>query len=146
KATDITHICGLTAVKRIERVIRYAFAFDNAALAKPLSHLAPTQLVALRAQLHDRMTQAVFNDVQACEILFRHETPPPLTSVPVLAGGRPALETAYRDLGLALADDEIDYLVNAFTMLGRDPHHIELIMFAQANSEHCRHKIFNAPW
>ncbi len=92
------------------------------------------------------MTQVVFNDLAGCEILFRHEAPRPMTSVPVLAQGRNALTAANTSLGLALADDEIDYLVNAFTSLGRDPHDIELMMFAQANSEHCRHKIFNASW
>ena len=92
------------------------------------------------------MTQAVFGDLDACAVLFRHEAPRPLNSVPVLAAGRAALVAANRALGLALADDEIDYLVKAFTTLGRDPNDIELMMFAQANSEHCRHKIFNATW
>ncbi len=92
------------------------------------------------------MTQAVFGDLDACQALFRHESPRPLSSVPVLAAGRAALLAANADLGLALAEDEIDYLVKAFTALGRDPHDIELMMFAQANSEHCRHKIFNASW
>jgi hypothetical protein len=92
------------------------------------------------------MTQAVFGGLDACVALFRHEAPRPMTSVPVLAQGRTALEEANRAFGLALAEDEIDYLVQAFTTLGRDPHDIELMMFAQANSEHCRHKIFNATW
>src|SRR6195952_2470149 len=92
------------------------------------------------------MTQVVFTDVAACSELFSHEAPRAMTSVPVLAQGRDALVAANRTLGLALAEDEIDYLVNAFTTLGRDPNDIELMMFAQANSEHCRHKIFNATW
>lgn len=92
------------------------------------------------------MTQVVFADLDACAALFSHETPRPLASVPVLAQGRAALVEANRTLGLALADDEIDYLVKNFTALGRDPNDIELMMFAQANSEHCRHKIFNATW
>ncbi len=146
KATDIAHICGLTNVKRIERTIAYTIAFDNAALPKPLSTLSAPQLQALRTALHDRMTQTVFNTVEDCAVLFRHESPRPMTSVPVLAEGRAALVRANTDLGLALADDEIDYLVAAFQKLGRDPHDIELMMFAQANSEHCRHKIFNASW
>ncbi|WP_221030372.1 phosphoribosylformylglycinamidine synthase [Actomonas aquatica] len=146
KATDIAHICGLTAVKRIERVIAYTIAFDNAALPKPLSNLSACQLSALRGALHDRMTQAVFNRVEDCDALFRHESPKPLTSVPVLAEGRAALVRANTELGLALADDEIEYLAQAFRKLGRDPNDIELMMFAQANSEHCRHKIFNASW
>ncbi len=92
------------------------------------------------------MTQAVFGDLNACAALFRHEAPRPMASVPVLAAGRAALVAANKALGLALAEDEIDYLVNAFTTLGRDPNDVELMMFAQANSEHCRHKIFNASW
>ncbi|HUR57311.1 MAG TPA: phosphoribosylformylglycinamidine synthase, partial [Opitutaceae bacterium] len=146
KATDIAHICGVTNVRRIERVIAYTLALDNAALAKPLSLLSAAQLRALQAKIHDRMTQVVFTQVEDAQVLFRHETPRPMTSVPVLAQGRIALVTANQTLGLALADDEIDYLVNAFTTLGRDPNDIELMMFAQANSEHCRHKIFNATW
>jgi phosphoribosylformylglycinamidine synthase len=139
KATDIAHICGLGAVQRIERVI--AFTIDVAGHA-----LSAAQQRQLNALLHDRMTQAVFPDLAACDVLFRHETPRPMSSVPVLAEGRAALVAANQSLGLALAEDEIDYLVNAFTTLGRDPNDIELMMFAQANSEHCRHKIFNATW
>ncbi len=146
KATDIAHICGLTNVNRIERVIAYTLALDSAALPKPLSVLSAAQVGAMRSRLHDRMTQVVFNDVEACGVLFHHDQPRPMTSVPVLAQGRTALVEANRRLGLALADDEIDYLVNAFTALRRDPNDVELMMFAQANSEHCRHKIFNATW
>jgi phosphoribosylformylglycinamidine synthase len=146
KATDIAHICGLTVVKRIERVIAYTLVCDNAALEPPLSQLSADQVGTLRAVLHDRMTEAVFNTLDDCAVLFRHEEPRPMAAVPVLAEGRAALESADRELGLALATDEIDYLVDAFTKLGRDPHDIELMMFAQANSEHCRHKIFNASW
>jgi len=146
KATDIAHICGLTGIKRIERTIAYTLDLDNAALAKPLSQLTSGQIDSLRALLHDRMTQDVFNTVADCSVLFRVEQPRPLASVPVLTQGRTALANANRDLGLALADDEIDYLLNAFQKLGRDPHDVELMMFAQANSEHCRHKIFNASW
>ncbi|MBI2517686.1 MAG: phosphoribosylformylglycinamidine synthase [Opitutae bacterium] len=139
KATDIAHICGLTQVKRIERVVEYTLDLGGATLGAE-------QQQALSAKLHDRMTQVVFADLAACDALFRHEQPRPMTSVPVLAQGRAALVAANRSLGLALAGDEIDYLVKAFTTLGRDPHDIELMMFAQANSEHCRHKIFNATW
>ena len=146
KATDIAHICGLAKIKRIERAIAYWLEIDNAALQKPLYVLSEAQLATLRARLHDRMTQAVFNDFSALDVLFHHETPRPLISVPVLARGRAALVEANRSLGLALADDEIDYLINSFTTLDRDPNDIELMMFAQANSEHCRHKIFNATW
>jgi phosphoribosylformylglycinamidine synthase len=146
KATDIAHICGLTQISRIERAVAFWFSLDNAGLSKPLSVLSPAQVIALRSKLHDRMTQVVFNDLSQLETLFRHEQPRPLASVPVLAQGRAALVAANQSLGLALADDEIDYLVKAFTTLGRDPNDIELMMFAQANSEHCRHKIFNATW
>ena len=141
KATDIAHICGLDAVRRIERVV--AFTVDLGGLTDAqLAPFAPQ----LAAKLHDRMTQVVLENLDACADLFRHEPPRPMTSVPVLAQGRDALVAANRTLGLALAEDEIDYLVKAFTALGRDPHDIELMMFAQANSEHCRHKIFNATW
>ena len=139
KATDIAHICGLSAVRRIERAIAYHLDVGGA-------KLGADQRATLAAKLHDRMTQAVFNEVESVDVLFRHETPRAMTSVPVLAEGRSALVRANQTLGLALADDEIDYLVKAFTTLGRDPNDIELMMFAQANSEHCRHKIFNATW
>ncbi len=146
KATDIAHICGLTKVKRIERVIEFTIEIDNAALQAPLHVLAADQLASLSAQLHDRMTQVVFESLEACDVLFHHDEPRPMTTVPVLAEGRAALAKANTSLGLALADDEIDYLVESFTKLARDPNDIELMMFAQANSEHCRHKIFNATW
>ncbi len=142
KATDIAHICGLAGVKRIERVIRYTIDLGLPAGVAPAAPAAES----LRQRLHDRMTQVVFPDVAACAALFRHEAPRALASVPVLGRGRAALVDANRTLGLALAEDEIDYLVQAFTKLGRDPNDIELMMFAQANSEHCRHKIFNATW
>jgi phosphoribosylformylglycinamidine synthase len=140
KATDIAHICALGKVKRIERVIAYRVDFGS---DLPLldSHSS-----LLRQKLHDRMTQVVFENLAACEALFHQESPRPMTSVPVLSEGRTALAAANRTLGLALADDEIDYLVKNFIALGRDPNDIELMMFAQANSEHCRHKIFNATW
>ncbi|HEX2854745.1 MAG TPA: phosphoribosylformylglycinamidine synthase [Opitutaceae bacterium] len=146
KATDIAHICGLAKIKRIERVIAYTVDVGGTATRFPFSILRPEQLQALGAKLHDRMTQAVFGDIAACETLFSHEEPRPMTSVPILSAGRAALVSANQSLGLALADDEIDYLVKNFTALGRDPNDIELMMFAQANSEHCRHKIFNATW
>src|SRR3546814_9605569 len=88
----------------------------------------------------------VLDRFEAAANLFSHAEPKPLTAVDILGGGRAALEKANTDLGLALAEDEIDYLVSAFQGLKRNPHDIELMMFAQANSEHCRHKIFNASW
>ncbi|MDQ5981034.1 MAG: phosphoribosylformylglycinamidine synthase, partial [Verrucomicrobiota bacterium] len=146
KATDIAHLCGLTAIKRIERIVAYTFDFDSPGSRFPFSPLSAAELKLLQSKIYDRMTQVVFGDLPACAALFRHKQPQPMTSVPVLTGGRAALVAANKDLGLALADDEIDYLVAAFTKLGRDPNDIELMMFAQANSEHCRHKIFNATW
>ncbi|OOF36793.1 phosphoribosylformylglycinamidine synthase [Rodentibacter heidelbergensis] len=138
KATDIAHNCGLKEVARIERGIAYYFAFNQ-----PLDEKTLPKLTAL---LHDRMMETVVRDAKEAEMLFHHQAPKPFTTVDILGGGRKALETANIELGLALAEDEIDYLVDNFTKLGRNPNDIELYMFAQANSEHCRHKIFNADW
>ncbi|MDX1320706.1 MAG: phosphoribosylformylglycinamidine synthase, partial [Oceanospirillum sp.] len=137
KATDIAHNCGLASISRIERGIAYYIQADN---------LSETDLATVKDLLHDRMTQAVLTDLDQASGLFSHEEPRPMTSVDILGRGRPALEEANQSLGLALADDEIDYLVQSFIDLGRNPNDIELMMFAQANSEHCRHKIFNADW
>jgi len=138
KATDIAHNCGLEEVERLERGIAWYFAVPGA--------LDPALRKALAARVHDRMTEAVLADLAAAKQLFNHASPQPMTSVDVLSGGRDALVSADRKLGLALADDEIDYLVESFSALGRNPNDVELMMFAQANSEHCRHKIFNASW
>ncbi len=139
KATDIVHNCGLARVRRVERGIIYT-------LDVPGGALDAQQRVALLPCLHDRMTETVLFDIDDTDALFRHAVPAPCERVDVLVGGRQALESANRDLGLALSDDEIDYLVENFTALRRNPVDIELMMFAQANSEHCRHKIFNADW
>lgn len=139
KATDIAHICGLSKLNRIERAVAFWIDLGGA-------ELDGTQLKTLDSKLHDRMTQAVFGSNEELSVLFRHEEPKPFASVPVISGGREALAQANRSLGLALAEDEIVYLVENFQKLGRDPNDIELMMFAQANSEHCRHKIFNASW
>ncbi len=136
KASDIAHNCGLSKIQRLERGIAYYVA----------GALSDADALTVAAVLHDRMTQVVLERFEQAEGLFSHAQPRPLTAVDVLAGGRGALEKANVELGLALADDEIDYLVKAFNELGRNPHDIELMMFAQANSEHCRHKIFNASW
>ena len=138
KATDIAHNCGLSMVCRIERGIFYSFE-----ASQPLSQ---AELLALYPALHDRMTEVVFNGLEEAEALFIHHAPSEITSVDVLGGGRDALQRANRELGLALAEDEIDYLVENFQLLRRNPTDVELMMFAQANSEHCRHKIFNADW
>jgi phosphoribosylformylglycinamidine synthase len=137
KATDIAHNCGLTQIERIERGV--AYYLEGAAVPA-------AQLAEVAAVLHDRMTEVVLPDMAQAEALFVHAEPTPLRSVDVIGGGRDALLQANGELGLALSDDEIDYLVQSFTALGRNPHDVELMMFAQANSEHCRHKIFNADW
>jgi len=140
KATDIARNCALDAVKRIERGIGFRIATVDGA---PLS---PPDRGALLPLLHDRMTEAVLDDLDAASALFAHFSPRALTTVPLLADGRAAIEKVNAALGLALAADEIDYLADAFRRLERDPTDVELMMFAQANSEHCRHKIFNANW
>ena len=137
KATDIAHVCGLTAVRRIERGIAY-----RVSASRPLGR---ERLAALAQPLYDRMTEMVLFDAREAARLFEHAVPRPLARVE-LAEGRAALERANRELGLALSPDEMDYLLDAFGRLGRDPTDVELMMFAQANSEHCRHKIFNARW
>jgi phosphoribosylformylglycinamidine synthase len=142
KATDIAHITGLTKVTRLERGLRYVLKGE---LERPDADL-DTTLKNVAALLHDRMTQSVLRSEAEASALFRVDVPTPLTSVDVLGAGRAALEAANQALGLALADDELDYLVDAFRTLGRNPNDVELMMFAQANSEHCRHKIFNANW
>ena len=139
KATDIAHVCGLGAVTRIERGVAY-FIVSSPSLSQ-------ADRAAIAAVIHDRMTENVLDSIDAAADLFAHHAPQPLATVPVLAQGRAALERANAELGLALSEDEIDYLVAAFTeQLQRDPSDVELMMFAQANSEHCRHKIFNADW
>ncbi|HET8748340.1 MAG TPA: phosphoribosylformylglycinamidine synthase, partial [Ramlibacter sp.] len=141
KATDIAHNCGL-AIRRIERAVEYRLRLSSGWLGKP--QLEPAQLAAVAALLHDRMTESVVPSLAEAERLFTELQAQPMEHVDVLGGGRAALEEANRRFGLALAEDEIDYLVQAFTGLGRNPTDVELMMFAQANSEHCRHKIFNA--
>ena len=138
KATDIAHNCGLKQVKRIER----GTAFYLSA-AKPLLAEEHAQASAI---LHDRMVEQTETSLEQAQGLFVQMQPAPLERVDILYGGREALVSANINLGMALADDEIDYLVDAFVALGRNPTDVELMMFAQANSEHCRHKIFNASW
>lgn len=140
KATDIARICGLDNVQRLERGIAYYIETDDG------SALTTQQRGALGVLLHDRMVESLLDGSDSAEALFSHASPVPLMSVDVIAGGKAALLDADRELGLALSDDEIDYLVESFTALKRNPTDVELMMFAQANSEHCRHKIFNADW
>ncbi|WP_436876714.1 phosphoribosylformylglycinamidine synthase [Siccibacter turicensis] len=137
KATDIAHNCGLAQIARLERGVAWYVEADT---------LTDAQWQAVAGELHDRMMESVYRDLNDAEQLFAHHTPAPVQSVDLLGQGRDALMQANVRLGLALADDEIDYLQDAFTRLGRNPNDIELYMFAQANSEHCRHKIFNADW
>src|SRR5271165_5640460 len=136
KATDIVHVCGLDAVKRVERGTVY---FIEA--AESLEH---EELRRLALCLHDRMTESIWIDSLDPKGLFHSAAPRPLRAVSLGEDGHAALAKANRDWGLALSKDEIDYLVAAFRALERDPTDVELMMFAQANSEHCRHKIFNA--
>lgn len=138
KATDILHNCGLSSVSRVERGVQY-FIHSR-------SPLANSEILQLSTLLHDRMTESVLSTLDDAEKMFSHALPSPMSSVDILSGGRSALVEANQGLGLALAEDEIDYLVSSFKELGRNPNDVELMMFAQANSEHCRHKIFNASW
>jgi phosphoribosylformylglycinamidine synthase len=140
KATDIARHCALEAVERIERGIAWWAAHDD---GEPLGADAEGALAPL---VHDRMTETVLTSFDEADLIFRHFAPTPMRTVDVVRGGRAALEAANRDMGLALSDDEIDYLVENFARMARNPSDAELMMFAQANSEHCRHKIFNAEW
>ncbi len=135
KATDIARSCGLSSVLRIERGVFYGIT----GLAEGRASLEGEALYAL----HDRMTQTVLDRPEAAAALFEHAAPRPLERIPRDAE---SLGRANLELGLALSADEIDYLADAYAELGRDPSDAELMMFAQANSEHCRHKIFNASW
>jgi phosphoribosylformylglycinamidine synthase len=135
KATDIAHNCGL-ALRRIERIVEFRVGAKGA--------IDPAQLRAIAALLHDRMTESAMFARAEAHALFTELQPSAMEHVDVIGGGRAALEKANVQFGLALAADEIDYLVDAFKGLGRNPTDVELMMFAQANSEHCRHKIFNA--
>ncbi|HEY6086530.1 MAG TPA: phosphoribosylformylglycinamidine synthase, partial [Burkholderiaceae bacterium] len=141
KATDIAHNCGLP-IHRVERVTEYRLQLKGGLLGnKPL---ASAELQAAADGLHDRMTESVAFEREAARHLFDERESQPMAQVDVLGRGRTAIDAANVDWGLALSDDEIDYLAAAFGRLGRNPTDVELMMFAQANSEHCRHKIFNA--
>ena len=142
KATDIARNCGLV-VHRIERVTEYALRLKKPLLGRA-APLADADRAAIAAVLHDRMTECVFFDPADAKHLFDEQPAKPSVAVDVLGGGRAALAAANVEFGLALSGDEIDYLLDAFRALGRNPSDVELMMFAQANSEHCRHKIFNA--
>ncbi|MCU7844741.1 MAG: phosphoribosylformylglycinamidine synthase [Candidatus Thiodiazotropha sp. (ex Monitilora ramsayi)] len=139
KATDIAHHCGLSKILRLERGIAYSLQLNEGMLNNE-------QLIQISDLLHDRMTEVVLSEMEDATCLFSRAEPKPYLQVDVLGGGKPGLVAANQSLGLALSDDEIDYLVESFQALQRNPTDVELMMFAQANSEHCRHKIFNADW
>ncbi len=140
RATDIAHNCGLHNLLRLERGIAYYVTTHS---GQPLS---TAEKQALRIAIHDRMTETIVPSLTDAEKLYHHADPKPLSSVDILAGGKAALEAANSDMGLALSPDEVDYLLENYIKMGRNPTDVELMMFAQANSEHCRHKIFNADW
>ena len=140
KATDSAHNCGLDAVTRVERGIAYEVGTRDRA------NFSPDDRAALLPLVHDRMTETVLDDAADARRLFAHVAPRPFVTIPLRARGRAALDDANTALGLALSEGEIEYLAAAFDRLGRDPTDVEVTMFAQANSEHCRHKIFNASW
>ncbi len=140
KATDILHNCGLHKVGRVERGVQWQVEMKSG------GHANARVEAVLGPRVHDRMTQVLLADIEQVHALFDHAAARPLQSVDVLAEGRASLEQANRDMGLALNDDEIAYLLEQFLACGRNPNDIELMMFAQANSEHCRHKIFNCAW
>jgi phosphoribosylformylglycinamidine synthase len=136
KATDIAHNCGLSNIKRIERGIHYRLQPADLEQSEEI----------IKSLLHDRMIEQVFLSLEACEQLFVEHQPRPLNEIDLMQNGREALVQANIDLGLALSDDEIEYLLDAYAKLARNPTDTEMMMFAQTNSEHCRHKIFNASW
>ncbi len=137
KATDIFHNCGLVSVKRVERGIHYRLQDANGSV------LAINNIGSAADRLHDRMTEGIYSDVSD---LFDHMEPAPFVTVDVLGKGIAALREANTSMGLALSDDEIEYLAAAYKSIQRNPTDVELVMFGQVNSEHCRHKIFNADW
>lgn len=145
KATDIAHNCGMAGIRRIERGIVYVVHVKSGLLGGA-RHLSEESTVAVQALLHDRMTEMVLRSADEAAGLFGELEAKPLAFIDLLQGGKAALVNANTELGLALSDDEIDYLLAAFTTAKRNPTDVELMMFAQANSEHCRHKIFNADW
>ena len=137
KATDIAKVCGLTSIEKIERGVVFTLALKD-------KDSAPSKEAI--EMLYDRMTEVVITDLNQAKEIFSSLEPQPFSDVDILSDGKKALETANIELGLALNNDEIDYLLEQFTKLNRNPTDAELMMFAQANSEHCRHKIFNADW
>ena len=144
KATDIARNCGLANVLRIERGVQYNVTLKSGLFKK--DGVDPALRAALAAELHDRMVEAVVGVDFSLHILFDSLDGPALEQVDILGHGKAALADANVRWGLALSDDELDYLLASFSAIQRNPTDVELMMFAQANSEHCRHKIFNADW
>ncbi len=140
RATDIAKNCGLGNILRIERGIAFYVSTSTGAA------LGDAEKTSLKSQIHDRMTEQVFGDLNDAQKLYHSASPAPLELIDILQGGKAALIAANNEMGLALSPDEIDYLLENFNKIGRNPTDVELMMFAQANSEHCRHKIFNADW
>lgn len=140
RATDIAKNCGLNSLLRLERGVAYYIT------TKDGTELTVSEQIALKTAIQDRMTESVVHDMADAEKLYHHADPAPLSTVDILQGGKSALDTANNEMGLALSPDEIDYLVENYIKMARNPTDVELMMFAQANSEHCRHKIFNADW
>ena len=140
RATDIAHNCGLSQIRRLERGIAF---YVTTSTGEAVGDADKKVLLPL---IHDRMTEMVFKELNDAQKLYHHAEPKPLKRIDILTDGKAALETANNEMGLALSPDEIDYLLENFSKIGRNPTDVELMMFAQANSEHCRHKIFNANW
>ncbi len=138
KATDIAHNCGLKKVKRIERGTAFYIKTDT--------ELSADAHAAVLHAIHDPMTETVRASLDDAAELFVTQAPAPLVTISTTRDGKSALTRANTELGLALSDDEVDYLFDYYATIKRDPTDVELMMFAQANSEHCRHKIFNASW
>ncbi len=139
KALDICQNVGLTQVRKIERALVYQFNIS-------LETLSDSQQAEIKQVLYDKMTESVIMDYEQAAALFETQKPQPLSFINILVEGKESLASANISLGLALSNDEIDYLYHAYLNLQRNPTDVELMMFAQANSEHCRHKIFKASW
>ncbi len=140
KASDIIHNSGLNKIIRIERGLAYLFELSDG------TGLTEEQIEKIKPLIHDRMTEVIIREDKEAKALFSKSEPAALEQIDILNDGISALEKANSEMGLALSDEEIAYLFSSFETLGRNPTDVELMMFAQANSEHCRHKIFNAEW
>src|SRR3989304_5089008 len=138
KATGVPHVCGLAVVRRIERGRVWRIEAEPA--------LSPGDMALLARALHDPMTESMLTDLADAGRLFESHEPKPHSCIVLGADPAASLAPAHEELALALSEGEVAYLVDAYARIGRDPTDVEVMMFAQANSEHCRHKIFNADW